>query len=699
MLDIGIVIPRIMNYGGAERFAVECVSRWQDRHQLTLYSTQFDRKVLAEHGVDPGKVRMQRLRPFFEGDHSQLLNGVLLPKIWEQEIGSHQLYHAHQWPTHQIDRHPMVWFPHEPLRVLYDFRYEVSVPGRVDLNSPPDPVGEASTRALILQDRLARPDRIVANSRYSAQYLEDVFGRAVTDVVYPGVNVDDFLPLPIMEDVVMTVGRLGDHKRLSLILEAMQQVEDVQLYVVGSGKDDEKLQRMIQRLGISERTFILDGLNNREVHLLMARCLAVIFVPFKEPFGIVALEAMAAGKPLIAVREGGFTEVVDASCAALVPPEPAAIAEQILFLRQNRELARQMGKAGRARARDFTWDRTARELLAILEDTHAKWSEQQPAAPSPPVTPCPMFGIRYFCDYQEGIGSAGWSDAAIKPRADMAALGHYASHRGAIIESHLRTLEKLRFHFVILNVHLDHNGINARELGALERVFAVAERMGSRLQFCIQLNPSGCAKKELGLLLGRLRRLTRKPSYLCHDGKPVLFVGWTGAWDGDKAWVSELWNHSEEFLRIACSTRPYPAASEHSRTFGLFDGWCLANPHAAAGSAESNWRKAWSDSPAGARNLKIVTLSPGERCAVEPPGPAAAAGDGPGVSFRRMFDFALSLETPPDFIIVSSFNNYRDRTHVETSRNNGGHYLELTQKFIKTARKHWSDVSMPGRAA
>jgi glycosyltransferase involved in cell wall biosynthesis len=381
MRDIGVIIPRLDRHGGAERFAIECIARWQQVCAITVYATQFDVGLLGKHGIDTERVRLVSLTPLFTGPQGPLLNGALLPKIWEQEIGAHDLYHAHQWPTHLIDRHPLVWFPHEPRRSLYDLR---------DWQPAADPTLEAIRRALRLIDRLGHPDRIVANSRYTARYLEDVYGRHVTDVVYPGVNPGDAVNVPVEPNVLATVGYLGRHKRLDLLLQAAARVPGVQLHVAGSGPQREELEQQARMLGIAERVFFVGSVSNHDIQMLLARSLAVLFAPVREPFGIVALEALAAGRPLIAVAEGGYTEVIDDSCAFLVPPEPQAIAERIAYLRDRPDVADRMGRAGRVRAGAFTWDRTAAELLAILRETHHAWhrdAERRPRrsmnAPAP----------------------------------------------------------------------------------------------------------------------------------------------------------------------------------------------------------------------------------------------------------------------------------------------------------------------------
>src|SRR5687767_7289268 len=131
MLDIGIIIPELQKYGGAERLLIECMRRWQRRHRLTLYSTNTNLGLLAEAGVDAITCRPLSLP--FDGDHAVLLNSTLLPKIWEGEVGHHDIYHTHLWPTHLLNLHPMVWYPHEPLRLINDLLYSLGSEGEDSL--------------------------------------------------------------------------------------------------------------------------------------------------------------------------------------------------------------------------------------------------------------------------------------------------------------------------------------------------------------------------------------------------------------------------------------------------------------------------------------------------------------------------------------------------------------------------------------
>lgn len=711
MLDIGIVIPELAKYGGAERLLIECVARWQHRHQLTLYSTYFNEDLLREHGVT-GQVRRVPISPYFDGDHAFVLNGTLLPKIWENEIGEHQLYHAHLWPTHLIDRRPMVWYPHEPPRMLQDLRHSQPVE-ETDANKRwrvhcypkftyddlPDSTYHAAMSTVTLFDQLGNPDRIVANSRFTAGCLEEVYGRPVADVVYPGVNAADFVTLPATDNLFLTVGQLWPHKRIKLILEATALVPNARLCVVGDGPERDNLQRMAQTLNIADRVEFLSGLANRQLQDLYARCAAFVFAAVNEPFGIVALEAMAAGKPIVCAGEGGYREVVDESCAFAVPPQPASIAEKMQTLLADPSLAERMGLEGRRRVEAYSWDRTATELGQILEESYRRHEEQHRRRVREAYgdLQLPLVGIQFYCWYGEGAGSAHWND---NPRfggvTDMPSIGYYSSSDGTAIRQQLTSLERAGVDFAILNLHVDAGGPNDYELVSIKRILSVARQMNTRLRFTVQLCPYGCEHRQLTEATDILRPLARDPVFLRLNEKPVLFFFWNGTLDGDPAAIKLLHEQTQDFIRIACSLRMFPPQEERFKTFGLFDGFSFFSPLELG--REENWERLWKqgyrDCAAGAMELRIATISPGydDSHLIDPErelNPNRVIARNNGATYRVTMDFVLGLSERPDMVLISTFNEYHENSHVEESHEHGGLYMEMTQAFVQELRRRW----------
>jgi glycosyltransferase involved in cell wall biosynthesis len=734
MLDIAVVIPELVKYGGAERVVLECVARWQLKHRITLYSTRFNSKMLAEHQVGD-QVSLTTLPPYFEGEHGPLLNCVLLPKLWEHEIGTHDVYHTHLWPTHLIDLHPNVWYPHEPLRVLHDLRGDETVV----LSGPSlkrsihlyprqqyDSIGykyfEACLSAMDQYEKLGNPDRIVANSKFAAAYLEEVYGRKVTDIVYPGVNLVDWPTTPphaveriapyagtehglakvaSPEHVVVTIGQLWPHKRIDLVIQACSLVEDVHLCVIGQGPERSTLQTLAEDLGVGHRVSFLEGLSNLQVQSVIDNASAVVFAPRNEPFGIVVLEAMAAGKPLIAVNEGGYTEVVDESCAFLVPPRIDLIADKIRWLKDHKDLGREMGRAGAERARQYTWDRTARELLAILEQTHRSSARQRSTAPRSVVeehSARPLVGVQYYCWYGAGSGAAHWNDNPLYGAVtDIPLSGYYMSCKESTLRHHFDLLEHAGVHFAVLNLHVDESGINRYEKDCVEKAFRVASKRGGALKLAIQLCPYQASLQNLEDAMAFVSKCAANGScYLKMAGKPALYLFWTGDMDGSRRTIDHLREMTRSFVRVASSTRFYDPRSEPKKTFGLFDAFSLFSPLEITqpGQWETAWRNAYRNSEAGNLNLKIFTVSPGyDDAHLKDPSRAhnvsRTIARVEGKVFQSMMDCALSLSPVPDQIIVSTFNEFHENTHIEPSLKHGSLYLDMTRDLVRLAADKW----------
>jgi len=718
MINIGIIIPELSKYGGAERYLIECLVRWQEKHRLTVYASDFDVEMLAEHGVGES-VQLIKLSGRFNTAQATVLNGTLLPKIWEQEIGRHDIYHAHLWPTHLIDLHPMVWFPHEPLRIISDLRFNQHIEEFGDqvarkLHLYPkgtydflvDTWYEGTMRALAQFDKTGRPDRIVANSRYTAQRLEEVYSRPVTDVVYPGVTPIDFIHMPASDNVLVTVGQLWPHKRIRLLIEAVALVSGVELYVIGAGPDRKQLQEAARNLGVEDRVFFLSGLVNEEVRLLFARAMCVAFTPVREPFGIVALEAMAAGKPLIAVNEGGYVEIIGEDCAMLVPPWPTAIAEKIEMLHSDPELRWRMGAAGIERAKNYTWDRTAQELLAIIEDEYARYESQQTKPLRSPDSGGPLVGIHYYGWYREGYGNAHWNDTSdFGGVTDVPLLGYYRSTDGELIDQHFSWMEDAGVDFAVLHLHVDDNGCDPYELAAFGTILRKAHAGARRLKFAICLCPYTDNLEAIDATIKFIRTaFVPQQPYLWRAEKPVLFMFWTGAKDGDGALCHFLADASEDFMRIALTLRLYDRHTEPQKTFGMFDAFSIYSPLelSSAKEWERLWQLAYDGSDAGRLSLRIATVCPGyDDTHLTTPFRAGnlyrSIGRDNGRIYTRCWDFVLRQKEAPQIVLITSMNEYHENTHIEPSRAHGQFYLDMTRNQILRLRGHYvSNVSNTG---
>jgi len=177
---------------------------------------------------------------------------------------------------------------------------------------------------------------------------------------------------------ILSVGRLVPRKGVDLVIRALPQLaaagyNDVELLIVGGGADsavlheDPELQRLMAlaaELGVLAQVDLLGQVPRAEMPGIFRSADAVVCTPWYEPFGIVPLEAMACGVPVVAAAVGGLRDtVVDHGTGIHVPPrDPEAIASALALLLGNPALQAELGAAGQKRARSrYSWDRVAGE--------------------------------------------------------------------------------------------------------------------------------------------------------------------------------------------------------------------------------------------------------------------------------------------------------------------------------------------------
>ncbi len=283
---------------------------------------------------------------------------------------------------------------------------EVTIPGRLP--------GTAS----LLRRVLTRADLVISGGDYALAEAERCAGRRLPSVAIPPgvdherlgpVNADDrarlrsdwgFAP----DDVVIAVvTRLVPRKGIHTLVEAVGRLAathpQVRLVVGGTGRESDRLTRLIASTGARAR--LVGLLTDGERHDLYAAA-DLMVMPCnrrwggleQEGFGIVFLEAAAAGLPQIAGRSGGATEAVEHGITGLVvddPEDPVALAGRIVELVEDPDRRIAMGHAARRRAvEDFDYGVLADRLGAALADTVARRSpavDPQGAADAGPTPP------------------------------------------------------------------------------------------------------------------------------------------------------------------------------------------------------------------------------------------------------------------------------------------------------------------------
>jgi glycosyltransferase involved in cell wall biosynthesis len=203
-------------------------------------------------------------------------------------------------------------------------------------------------------------------------------------IVPCGVDPDEFSPVgPVAQRPpnlhrVLTVGRLVPRKGFDLIISALRAVPNTELVIAGgsdaAGLADDpeacRLRAHAEEMGVADRVRLLGQVGRSDMPALLRSADVVVCAPWYEPFGIVPLEAMGCGVPVVASAVGGLTDtVVDGVTGVHVPPRSSAAlarAVQRLLSAPGRRVA--FGVAGRDRACSrYSWERVAAETVRVYD--------------------------------------------------------------------------------------------------------------------------------------------------------------------------------------------------------------------------------------------------------------------------------------------------------------------------------------------
>lgn len=247
--------------------------------------------------------------------------------------------------------------------------------------------------ALPVRFAVNRADFVTTISRYTLSKISAVAHPRAVAVIPFGVNAEKCAPvdpsisarlreqlgIPRERLVVLTVGRLVERKGVQYLIEAMPlilQAVDAHLVVAGSGPLHDQLSVRATQLGVKDHV-TFTGLIPDDLLTALYKMAAVFVLPSivdhtgdTEGLGVVLLEAMANGAPVVASRVGGITDVVvDGVSGYLVEPaDSERLAEKLIAVLQHPEARMALGQQGQQWVQErFSWDRIASQTLQVYE--------------------------------------------------------------------------------------------------------------------------------------------------------------------------------------------------------------------------------------------------------------------------------------------------------------------------------------------
>jgi D-inositol-3-phosphate glycosyltransferase len=207
--------------------------------------------------------------------------------------------------------------------------------------------------------------------------------RARMSVVPCGVNVDLFTPQGAKaprgdRHRIVSVGRFVPRKGFDVVVRALHSIPDTELVIVGgpdkseldSDPEARRLMGLAADLGVADRVQLYGSVAREDMPAILRSADVVACTPWYEPFGIVPLEAMACGVPVVASAVGGMLDTVvhDVTGRLVKPKCPGDVAFAINHLLRDNFLRQSFGAAGRDRAKArYSWDRIAGDTLRIYD--------------------------------------------------------------------------------------------------------------------------------------------------------------------------------------------------------------------------------------------------------------------------------------------------------------------------------------------
>lgn len=360
-MKIAVYYDTLVSKGGAERVAILIANSLG----ADIITAGYDKKVtrwipIKNKVINLGNTTLSVNKPIgtlFEAPLRFYLNRKKFIDTYDFHIflGFSSIYGA--WSANKN-----IWYCLTPNRMLYDLKHlklgNLNPLARlvffiyITLFKRFDPYVAKRSFKKILAQTITIKDRI-----------KKYYGIKNTPVIYPSFDPKGF-KYKYVGDFYLSVSRLHEEKRVELIAKSFTEMPDKKLVIVGDGPEKDKILHVIE--GHDNITY-QQNCSDDELHELYAKCLATIYIPMDEDYGLIPLESMASGKPCIGANEGGLREtIINNKTGLLINADKESIKKAVQLMSKIK--AQKMKDACLQRVKEFGLQIFIKQWKEVLHD-------------------------------------------------------------------------------------------------------------------------------------------------------------------------------------------------------------------------------------------------------------------------------------------------------------------------------------------
>ncbi len=306
-MKTAIVHDWFVSYAGSERVVESLTNVWNDADVFVLFNllNESDRKIVTKNKI-PKTSFLQKFS-LIKRHHRKFL--PLFPYAIEQfDLSDYNLIisssHAVAKGVLTNSNQLHICYCHTPIRYAWDLTHQYLKESNLTTGIK-GMIAKSILHYIRMWDSASanRPDYFIANSNYIAKRIQKIYRRD-SSVIYPPVDTDKFKCEVNKDNYYLTASRLVPYKRIDLIAEAFSKMPDRKLLIIGDGPEEKKIKsksgKNIEFLGYKSGEALVN---------YMQKAKAFVFAA-EEDFGIMIVEALSCGTPVIAFNKGGASETI-----------------------------------------------------------------------------------------------------------------------------------------------------------------------------------------------------------------------------------------------------------------------------------------------------------------------------------------------------------------------------------------------------